>query len=150
MTLWELKKLIAQKTKVSPLKLQLNRADTKKKSLTDNDNIKLLKDLKFESYEQITAQKKPMTFTHKVSLVNRRKELVPEAKRIFEAWFETFSDEGFMTQDTCVDFIKNSTNDPNVNTQDQRVTRLFTEYDKDKDGKLSKEEFLEFYRERAV
>ncbi len=51
MTLWELKKLIAQKTKVSPLKLQLNRGDSKKKVLTDNDNIKLLKDLKFESYE---------------------------------------------------------------------------------------------------
>lgn len=92
-----------------------------------------------------------MQYTHKVSLVNRKKELVPEAKRIFESWFETFSnDEGFMTEDTCVDFIKNSTNDPNVNTQDQRVTRLFTEYDKDKDGKLSRAEFLEFYRERAV
>ena len=28
--------------------------------------------------------------------------------------------------------------------------RLFNEYDKDIDGKLSREEFLEFYRDRAM
>ena len=31
MTLWELKKIVAQKTKTSPLKIQLNRSDNKKK-----------------------------------------------------------------------------------------------------------------------
>ena len=50
----------------------------------------------------------------------------------------------------CVDFIINSTNDATVNVMDSRVTRLFDEYDKDKDGKLSREEFLTFYCERSA
>jgi hypothetical protein len=51
MTLWELKKIIASKVKISPLKLNLVRSDIKKKALTDNENIKLLRDFKLESYE---------------------------------------------------------------------------------------------------
>lgn len=43
-------------------------------------------------------------------LLNKKKELVPEVKEIFESWFEKFSDsEGFMTPETCVEFIRNST-----------------------------------------
>lgn len=61
-----------------------------------------------------------------------------------------FSEEGYMTPETCVNFIKDSTNDPNVTSSDQRVTRLFDDYDKDKDGKLSLSDFLDFYRDRAV
>lgn len=33
---------------------------------------------------------------------------------------------------------------------DQRIVRLFNEYDKDIDGKLTKEEFLDFYKDRAL
>ncbi len=58
MTLWELKKAIAQKLKMSPLKLQLTRPDVKKKTLNESDHIKLLRDLKFESFEIISASKK--------------------------------------------------------------------------------------------
>ena len=53
-----------------------------------------------------------MLYTPRVPLVNSKKELMPEAKKIFESWFELFSDDsGYMTPDTCVDFVRNSTSD---------------------------------------
>lgn len=55
MTLWELKKIVGIRTKTTPLKIQINRSDGKKKQLTDSDNIKLLRELKFESYETLSA-----------------------------------------------------------------------------------------------
>jgi len=33
---------------------------------------------------------------------------------------------------------------------DSRVVRLFNEYDKDIDGKLTRDEFIEFYKDRAL
>ena len=55
-----------------------------------------------------------------------------------------------MTPETCVEFIRHSTKDQTVAVTDPRVVRLFNEYDKDIDGKLTKEEFLEFYRDRSL
>lgn len=55
MTIWELKKIIARKTKTSPLKIQLNRSDVKKTSINDTHNARLLRELQIESYEVITA-----------------------------------------------------------------------------------------------
>lgn len=83
-------------------------------------------------------------------LLNKKKELVPEARAIFESWFDKFSEDGVMTPETCVEFIKNSTKDETVAITDPRVVRLFNEYDKDIDGKLTKEEFLEFYKDRST
>ena len=54
-----------------------------------------------------------------------------------------------MTSETCVDFIRNSTNDQSVTANDQRVVKLFQDYDRDKDGQLTKEEFVEFYRDKS-
>lgn len=55
MTIWDLKKIIAKKCKISPLKVQLNRGDIKKKAITEADNIRMLSDVKIESFELLTA-----------------------------------------------------------------------------------------------
>src|SRR3569833_2844390 len=55
-----------------------------------------------------------------------------------------------MTPETSVAFIKSITNDPNVGPGDPRVGKLFTNYNKNKDDKLTKEEFLEFYRSSSA
>jgi len=81
--------------------------------------------------------------------LNTNKELVKEAREIFASWFNKFSNDGFMTPETCTDFIRNSTSDPTVLITDPRVVRLFNEYDRDIDGKITQEEFLDFYRDRA-
>ncbi len=110
MTAWQLKKIVATKIKQSPLRIQFQRADNKKKAFIDQDHLLTLRDLRVENYELIYVQKKPLVFQPRVSLLNKKKELVPEAKAIFESWFEKFSnEEGFMTPETCVAFIKGST-----------------------------------------
>ena len=111
MTIWELKKIVAEKTKQSPLRIQLGRSDQKKVAITDLDNMKMLRDLKIETYELLYAQKKPIMYQNKVPLLNKKKELMPEARIIFESWFDKFSENNYMTPASCVEFIRNSTND---------------------------------------
>ena len=51
-----------------------------------------------------------MIYTQRVPLLTKKKELISEVKVIFESWFERFSnEEGYMTPETCVDFIRSST-----------------------------------------
>jgi hypothetical protein len=86
-----------------------------------------------------------------VSLLTKKKELVPEVRAVFESWFEKFcTEDGFMTPESCVEFIKSSTQDQSVSPTDSRIVRLFNEYDRDIDGKLTREEFLDFYKDRAI
>ena len=67
-------------------------------------------------------------------MLTKTKELVPETKAIFSAWFEKFSEDGWMTPDSCTNFIRASTTDQTVLKTDSRVVRLFTNYDEDCDG----------------
>lgn len=60
MTIWELKKIVAEKTKQSPLRIQLGRSDQKKTVITDMDNMRMIRELKIENYELLYAQKKPI------------------------------------------------------------------------------------------
>ena len=60
MTIWQLKKIIADKLKQSPLRISLNRPDAKKKLITDLDHQALLSAFRFENYEVIHASKKPI------------------------------------------------------------------------------------------
>lgn len=49
-----------------------------------------------------------------------------------------------MTRETCALFIKGCTGEP-ATASDERITGLFTLYDRNKDGFIEREEFLEFY-----
>lgn len=53
MTVWELKKIISKRFRISPLRVELKRTDLKKPAFTDTNNTKLLKELKVDSYEII-------------------------------------------------------------------------------------------------
>ena len=53
MTVWELKKIASKRFRISPLRLELKRSDLKKPAFTDTNNVKLLKELKVDSYEII-------------------------------------------------------------------------------------------------
>lgn len=56
--------------------------------------------------------------------------------------------EGAMTRETCSDFISGCTGDK-CSADDGRITGLFSLYDKNKDGRIEREDFLEFYRGSA-
>ena len=56
--------------------------------------------MRLENYEIIQVMKKPSVSIPRLSLMNKKKtDLVPEAKAIFKSWFESFSTEGFMSQE---------------------------------------------------
>ena len=96
---------------VSPCKVQINRSDVKKKAISDADNIKSLAEVIIGDHELLTAQKKPLVYTPRVPLLNSKKELVPEAKKIFSSWFDMFQENNFMTTEGCAAFVRYSTGD---------------------------------------
>lgn len=55
MTVWELKKLVAAKIRVNPLRIQFIRSDIKKKIITDADNAEILRRFTFDQYEILNA-----------------------------------------------------------------------------------------------
>ena len=88
----------------------------------------------------------------RVKLLNKKKELIPEAQAIFQSWFRRFSDqEGYMTPKECSDFIKATTNtiEPVINPTDSRISNFFKDYSLAVYGKLTEEEFLRFYTDKA-
>ena len=68
---------------------------------------------------------------------------------IFNEWFDNYStSEGVMTPQSTTLFIKGATHE-NVSAEDGRIKGLFSGYDQNKDGKLERHEFLQFYTEAA-
>ena len=51
-----------------------------------------------------------------------------------------------MTTGTCIDFIKQITKDTsNIVTSDNRIVKLFNNYNKDGDDLIKLDEFMQFY-----
>jgi hypothetical protein len=112
----------------------------------------LLKDLKVESYEIIQVQRKPAVATARVKLVNKKNELIPEARAIFKNWFKRFSnEEGVMTPKECSQFIKATTNtiEQVIEPHDSRIVNFFKDYALETFGKLTEDEFMKFYTDKA-
>lgn len=76
--------------------------------------------MKVHDYEVIMASRKPIVIQPRVPLLNKKKDLVPEARAIFDSWFDKYSiilpETGIriMTPKTCCDFIRDSTKDDTV------------------------------------
>lgn len=80
-----------------------------------------------------------------VPLITETGELVPAAYDIISEWFDMYStEEGVMTPESAVWFIKGSTSE-SIGADDSRIKGLFAEYDTNKDGKLEREDFIRFY-----
>lgn len=54
-----------------------------------------------------------------------------------------------MTKESCGLFIRGVTSEP-PKVHDDRIEGLFKEHDKNNDGFIEREEFLEFYRSAAI
>ena len=155
MTVWELKKLASLKFQVSPLQIQLQRQESKKNLPQFNDiyHHRLLRDMKLESNEIILVQRKPLVAAARVKLVNKKKELIPEAKAIFQSWFRRFcNQDGFMTHKECSEFIRATTNtfEQVILPTDSRIVNFFRDYSLTNYGFLTEEEFLNFYTDKAA
>lgn len=80
------------------------------------------------------------------------REFTPKALKIFNDWFDFYKDPNCdieaITPESAVRFIKGVTNE-RVSPTENRITGLFTAYNKAKDNKMTREEFLTFYLEAA-
>ena len=119
-----------------------------KGEIKDTDNGKTIGDLEFKNGESLVANKRNLDNIENAPLTNLDGSLTEDAEGIFHSWFDEFSLEGFMTRQDAVNFIRSCTDDK-CTLKDQRILKLF-EYDADKDDKLTKEEFTEFYRVSSV
>jgi hypothetical protein len=75
-------------------------------------------------------------------------EPTKETLKMFNEWFDMFSENGKMTLVTCGKFVKAATNSrENIEPSDTRVADLFKEKDSNGDNLLEREEFIDFYVE---
>jgi len=144
-TVWQLKVLIARKIKIAPeiVRLIISSNDPK-----DRDNGKTLEELKITDGEVIRASKRSEEFVARVSLL-KNKAFNDKAKAVFMEIFERFSKDGKMTPLECAAFTRVCLSDRYIDINDHQVQGLFAEYDKEKKGWLTSEEFLLFYERSA-
>lgn len=101
--------------------------------------------MRFKPNEQFNVYKKSNTSVQKAPLVLQDGTLTPEARKIFIEWFNSFSTDGKMSPEQAAEFVRSCTED-NCRADDTRIVGLFNTYDKDRDGFIEVEEFVEFYR----
>lgn len=147
-TVYDIKRIIGAVNKVPAEYVRLIRLSTTSE-IKDIDNGRTLADLGFKNNESLIANKQNLGNIPKAPLMNPDKSLTKEAIAIFGEWFDSFSHEGLMTPEDCVEFIRSCTDDK-CKTTDGRVRNLFQGHDHDGDGKVTRDEFIEFYREACI
>ena len=146
-TIFDLRNIIGVLTNVPAEVIKLNRMSTKKE-IKDQENGKTLGDLEFKHNEELIAVKKSLDYVDKQPLTVKGGELTPEARQVFEDWFNGFSKEGLMRKEDTQAFIKSCTSD-DCSINDPRIQKLFA-YDADNDGAVTKDEFVDFYRQSSI
>ena len=108
------------------------------------DHGKTLAQLSFKSGENVTANKLNLDDIPCAPLLDSNDKLTPEAEKVFKSWFKQYSIDMKMTKACCCDFIKSCTGEP-VKPSDDRITKLFAQYDHNDDDIIEEDGFLEFY-----
>ena len=142
----------------------------KKPEISDEKHCKTLAELKVENGEEFTVMRN-VNQTEKVPLTNTANdEMVPDVQMIFETWFDTYArpreefedadqltEEKYMDKKSCCQFMASTVKDSRLSGQSYQeaakltessstITNLYTEYDEDGDGRLTKADFLRFYK----
>ena len=123
--------------------------------LRDSDNGKVLSEIGITRNGLIVQADKvdPDENVVQAPVLDANNDLTPRALFIFNEWFDTFKDHELtepeaITPRSAVAFIKGVTHEV-VAMDDNRIEGLFKAYNKAKDGKMLREEFLTFYRTAA-
>ncbi len=145
-TYWQLRVLIARRLKMAPevVRLIIPNNETK-----DQDNGKTLEELKICDGDLARATKRSEEFVARTNLL-KNKAFTEKAKAVFSEVFERFSRDGKMTPTDCAAFTRVCLSDRYIDANDHQVQGLFREYDKEKKGYLSLENFLTFYESATI
>jgi ubiquitin carboxyl-terminal hydrolase 34 len=142
-TVYELRKEVGKQFKVTWDQVKLTR-NLSNKEIKDSENGRTLGDIRIRNGETLVASKRPTPPIPQASFVLEDDSVNPLARKIFVDWFTFFSKDGKMNPKNCADFIHSCTGDY-CKADDRRVKEVFATYDKDHDGFLSLDDFLEFY-----
>ena len=140
-----------------PCSLKLTRATSMNKAIGDTENGTTLGDLAIKSGELLTVCTKGFNSVSKYPLLNDEKtDLNARAIDIFSQIFYSYAvsdpekpeDGLFMRNTEVMNFVRGSTNE-NCEIHDSRV-QVILNFAKKKDGKLTLQDFLNFYRNSCI
>ncbi len=147
-TMWDLKEIVAKKSKVCVdfLKLQIG-----KRELINTDHGRTVIDMNMKEDEEIKLSLNTLDSIIPRAELCVKGEVVPEVVEIFKKWFGIYSADGKMSPEHCANFTRDVTEHAtNVMVSDSRVTGLFSKYDSARKGYLAEEDFVTFYKEAAT
>ena len=150
-TVWEMKKRVGEQMGLIPKYLRLEKGQGYNAiPVKDTDNGKTLLDMNIKSRDFFTARRLDLEEIGEeidyVPILDEEQKFTPAASKIFNDWFTAYSNENDqMTRDSCALFIRGVTSEP-PKMYDERIDLLFKAHDKNKDGLIEREDFLEFYR----
>ena len=149
-TLWDLKKLLGNMCSAVPEAIKISSGTLK--DISDNEHGKTLSELHFKDEEIITLNKNTTVIDkiQKVQLMDGG-EALPRFRQVLKEIFEYFTKDGKMTMEDCAAFATVATNSiEQLPSTDTRVTYVFNNYDKDKDGIIYEEDFALFFKDAAM
>jgi hypothetical protein len=136
--------LVARRLNMNPEFLVLKFPNTE---ITSKDHAKALEELKIT--ENIRVTKRSDDLIPRVSLT-KGCHLTKRAKAVFMEIYNKYSSEGKMDKDNYVEFAKACLGDRTIISSDDKIRKVFNEYDKGNKGYLKEEEFLKFYEVSSV
>ena len=146
-TLREVKTEIAtQLGKITWRNVRLVRPN-KTPEIKEKHNSRTLRDMRVTLGEKLISQSKPQLEKKPELLTSKEGNLNPKADAAFREIFRRFcAGKEVMSPPEVSQFAMAVLEQKNISPDDIKVKDLIKQWDKDKDGCLSEEEFLDFYR----
>lgn len=106
----------------------------------------VLAELNFKQGDVVTASKVNVEDDETVAVYVENKQFTPQAQALFEEWWNIYKEEGTddFTPNSATRFIKGCTNE-DIGSDDSRIVNLFAMYDKQKTGKMTHAQFMDFF-----
>lgn len=144
-TLLEIKKKIASElTRVTWKNITLKR-ENKKPDIKEKHNGRTLRDMRVKLGEKLKSITKPVIQKQQEDLVIKG-ALNPKAEAAFKQIFYRFAKDGQCGPQELTPFTAIVLEQKNITAEDSKIADLISKWDKNNDGKLSEEEFFEFYK----
>ena len=120
--------------------------------LNNHDNGKTLNELNIKNKSQfyITSNQLERQIIDK-DILDSQNNVIDEVVKIFNDWFDYYSSNNKMSAKDLAHFVKDVTNAKDeITVEDSRVTKLMNEKNKNHDGYIERDEFVNWYKDSAI